>query len=208
MTTSSYAILALLDLKPWTGYELTKQARRSLRYAWPKSERLLYGEPKKLVKLGFATTHKEQVGKRSRNVYEITDRGRSVLQDWTATRTQPPHIEIEALLRLLFADHGSLDDLRRALTELETDIEELHDSVGGLMVSYLEGDHPFPDRTHLSVLFATFQIEMYKSIERWIEFARNEIDQWPTTKDLGMTGRTEELTRRLADDLSIYDNPA
>jgi hypothetical protein len=46
MTTSSYAVLALLDLKPWTGYELTNQAQRSLRYAWPKSARLLYSEPK------------------------------------------------------------------------------------------------------------------------------------------------------------------
>ena len=49
LTPSSYAVLALLDLKPWTGYELTQQAQRSLRYAWPKSERLLYSEPKKLV---------------------------------------------------------------------------------------------------------------------------------------------------------------
>ena len=53
MTTSSYAVLALLDLRPWTGYELTQQAQRSLRYAWPKSERLLYSEPKKLVELGY-----------------------------------------------------------------------------------------------------------------------------------------------------------
>ena len=51
LTPSSYAVLALLHLKPWTGYELTRQAQRSLRYAWPKSERLLYSEPKKLVDL-------------------------------------------------------------------------------------------------------------------------------------------------------------
>jgi PadR family transcriptional regulator AphA len=90
MTTSSYAVLALLSLKPWTGYELTNQAQRSLRYAWPKSERLLYSEPKKLVTLGYATTHKEEAGKRSRNVYEITDEGREALAGWTETRTQPP----------------------------------------------------------------------------------------------------------------------
>ena len=56
MTTSSYAVLALLHLRPWTGYELTQQAQRSLRYAWPKSTRLLYSEPKKLVAHGYATT--------------------------------------------------------------------------------------------------------------------------------------------------------
>ena len=68
------------------------------------------------------------------------------------------------------------------------------------MASYLEGGHPFPERTHLSVLFATFQIDMFKAIERWIEFARGEIAEWQTTKDLGMDPRTETLTRLLAND--------
>jgi PadR family transcriptional regulator AphA len=92
MTTSSFAVLALLDLKPWTGYELTQQAQRSLRYAWPKSERLLYSEPKKLVKMGYATTHKEKVNNRTRNVYEISPEGRRALESWMGTRTEPPRI--------------------------------------------------------------------------------------------------------------------
>lgn len=200
MTTSSYAVLALLHLKPWTGYELTQQAQRSLRYAWPKSARLLYSEPKKLVELGYATTHTEVTGRRSRNVYEITPQGRQALAKWTSTRTQPPRFEVEALLRLLFADHGSPADLLRALDELEEDIGEHHQAIIELMASYLDGGHPFPERTHLSVLFATFQIDMFKTIERWIEFARDEITDWPTTRDLGMTPRTEAITRRLAHD--------
>lgn len=202
MTTSSYAVLALLDLKPWPGYELTHQAQRSLRYAWPKSERLLYSEPKKLVELGYATSHQEDSGGRIRNVYTITAEGREALGEWASTRTQPPRLEVEALLRLLFADHGSREDLLGALGELESDIGEHHQAIVDLMASYLDGGHPFPQRTHLSVLFATFQIEMFKTIERWIEFARDEIDEWPTTQDLGMTPRTETLTRLLADDQS------
>jgi PadR family transcriptional regulator AphA len=206
MTTSSYAVLALLSLKPWTGYELTNQAQRSLRYAWPKSERLLYSEPKKLVKLGYATTHKEETGKRTRNVYEITDEGREVLSGWTKTKTQPPRFEVEALLRLLFADHGTIEDVQGALDELEADVGDHHQAIVELMESYLVGEHPFPERTHLSVLFATFQIDIFKSIERWIEFARKEIEQWPDTKGLGMDQRTEELTRLLSQDESPLDN--
>ena len=204
-TTSSYAVLALLNLKPWTGYELTNQAQRSLRYAWPKSERLLYSEPKKLVELGYATTYVEESGKRSRNVYEITEEGRLALTQWTRTRTEPPRLEIEALLRLLFADNGTMEDLHRALEELEADVGEPHQAIVELMASYLDAGHPFPERTHLSVLFATFQIEMFKSIERWINFARDEIDQWPSTSHLGITERTGELTRLLANDRSPLD---
>ena len=57
LTTSSYAVLCLLAIRPWSGYELTQQATRSLRFAWPKSERLLYSEPKKLVEHEMATAH-------------------------------------------------------------------------------------------------------------------------------------------------------
>ena len=207
MTTTSYAILALLALRPWTGYDLTHQAARSLRFAWPKSERHLYGEPKKLVELGHATTHKERVGKRTRNVYEITDQGRRTLAEWSATPAAPTQLESEALLRLLFADHGTLDHLDATLGQFEADTRELHRSVLDLMSGYLNGEHPFPERTHLSVLFATFQLELFNLIERWIEFAHHEIADWPTTKDLGMNERTELITRIIAAGESVLDNP-
>lgn len=202
MTTSSYAVLALLDLHPWTGYQLTQQAKRSLRYAWPKSERLLYSEPKKLVELGCASVSTDTSGGRPRTTYAITARGREVLDAWAGTRTQPPRLEVEALLRLLFADLGSGDDVLRALDELEHDIGDDHLAIVELMGSYLSGGHPFPGRTHLSVLFASFQVELFKAMERWIEFAREEIVAWPTTQDLGMTARTEAITRLLAEDQS------
>ncbi len=207
MTTTSYAILSLLALRPWTGYDLTRQATRSLRYAWPKSERLLYNEQKKLVGLGHATTRKEQIGKRTRNLYEITEQGRQALTEWITTPTTPPQFEAEALLRLLFADHGTLDDLRTTLDQFGADTRDLRTSVIDLMNGYLRGDHPFPERTHLSVLFATFQLEIFSVIERWNDFANREIANWPTTKDLGMTERTELITRIITAGESVLDHP-
>lgn len=207
MTTSSYAVLGLLALRPWSGYELTQQAARSLRYAWPKSERHLYSEPKKLVELGHVTTHKEQIGGRTRNIYEITDQGRQVLSGWAATPTSPPQFEAEALLRLLFADYGSVDDLSASLNQFKADTSELHAAVLEVMSGYLEGDHPFPGRTHLSVLFATFQLELFGLIERWVDFALQEISGWPTTKDLGMNERTELITRIITAGESVLGHP-
>ena len=198
MTTTSHAVLALLALRPWTGYELTQQAARRLRYAWPKSERLIYREPKKLVALGYASTYTETTGRRTRSVYEITDAGRQALATWTTTPPAPPQLEAEALLRLLFADHGTLDDLHAALNQLDTDIRGLHGGVLDLMNGYLRGEHPFPQRTHLSVLFATFQLELFTLIEDWVEFAREEIADWPSTEGLGMTERTRVITELIA----------
>ncbi|MCP3857748.1 MAG: PadR family transcriptional regulator [Actinomycetia bacterium] len=207
MTTTSYAILALLDLQPWTGYSLTQQAARSLHFAWPKSERQLYSEPKKLVELGYATTYKEQIGNRTRNVYEITEAGRQALTDWAATPPAPPQLEAEALLRLLFADQGTLDDLNASLDQLRADTQELHDSVQDVIGGYPNDQHPFPQRTHLSVLFATFQTELFDLIKRWTDFAQAEIDHWPSTKDLGMTERTEELIHAITTSTPLLDPP-
>jgi PadR family transcriptional regulator AphA len=205
MTTTSHAVLALLALRPWTGSELTQQAARSLRYAWPKSERLIYSEPKKLVALGYATTYTESTGRRTRSVYEITDAGRHALATWTTTPPAPPQLEAEALLRLLFADHGSLADLNAALDRLDTDIRELHGGVLDLMNGYLRGEHPFPQRTHLSVLFATFQLELFDLIMRWSEFAKAELEGWPTTEGLGMTERTREILETITQRRSVLD---
>ena len=46
MTTTSYAILGLLAVKPWTTHELVQQVDRSLRRIWPRAQSKLYEEPK------------------------------------------------------------------------------------------------------------------------------------------------------------------
>ena len=193
LTTSSYAVLGLLAIRPWAGYELTQQATRSLRFAWPKSERLLYTEPKKLVEHGLATARQESVGQRHRTVYSITDDGRAELSSWMATTPEPPVLEAEALLRLLFAENGTVDDLLAALDEMAADAAELYEQVVTINSGYLDGEHPFPGRIHLSALFATFQLELFDLIVRWVDFAKGEIATWPTTRGLGMTDRTEDI---------------
>jgi PadR family transcriptional regulator AphA len=93
-TTTSYALLGLLRLRPWTTYELAKQAQKSLNWFWPRAERKLYDEPKHLVAAGLATAKVEATGKRPRTVYAITRAGRTQL---LATLDR---IEAEALDRI------------------------------------------------------------------------------------------------------------
>src|SRR3954471_5692711 len=81
-TTTSYAVLGLLSVRSWTAYELAKQVQRSLNWFWPRAERKLYEEPKRLVEQGLATAMREQTGQRPRTVYAITDDGRDALRGW------------------------------------------------------------------------------------------------------------------------------
>lgn len=205
LTTSSYAVLGLLAIQPWSAYELAQQATRSLRFAWPKSERLLYTEPKKLVEHGLATAVHERVGERSRAVYTITDAGRAELRTWMTTSPQPPALEAEALVRLLFAENGDIDDLLAALTKMAGDAADLREQVATINTGYLDGGHPFPDRAHLSVLFATFQLEYFDLIITWVDFATSEIERWSTTGSLGITAGTEAILELIKDGRSVLD---
>ena len=66
LTTTSYAILGLLAVKPWTTHELVQQVDRSLRRIWPRATSKLYEEPKKLVAHGYARATEDPVGRRRR----------------------------------------------------------------------------------------------------------------------------------------------
>ncbi|MEL7207471.1 MAG: PadR family transcriptional regulator, partial [Actinomycetota bacterium] len=82
LTTTSYALLGLLSIQTWSTYELAKQVDRSLGWFWPRTERKIYDEAKKLVELGHATATSEASGSRPRKVYEITEQGRNALEAW------------------------------------------------------------------------------------------------------------------------------
>lgn len=62
LTTTSYAILGLLSVRPWSTYELAQQMDRSLGRIWPRAQSKLYEEPKKLVRLGLAEATKGRSG--------------------------------------------------------------------------------------------------------------------------------------------------
>ncbi len=193
-TTTTYAVLGLLALRDWTTYELAKQMQRSLHWFWPRAERKLYDEPKRLVADGFATASAEATGKRPKTVYSITPKGRAALADWldqpSATRT----IEWEGLVRVFFADAGSLEQLRANVDRLVGDCEarvlRLADTVqAGL-------DEPrFPGRVHLQALCLRALFEQELTTLRWARWARDEVATWEDVDP----GRGDHFTDLLAD---------
>src|SRR5581483_2756096 len=97
LSTTSYAILGLLALRPWTTYELTQQLKRNLHYFWPRAESGVYEEPKNLVQQGLAESRREPFGRRPRTVYTITSAGRAALARWLEEPSEPSALFSEAL---------------------------------------------------------------------------------------------------------------
>src|SRR5579864_1514626 len=117
LTATSFALLGLLATRPagWSAYELVQQMPRSLRYFWPRAERNLYDEVKLLAERGLVKGKEERVGRRPRTLYRITPEGRKALRSWLGAPSAPLSIESEALLRVFFAEQGSLENLLGAI---------------------------------------------------------------------------------------------
>jgi PadR family transcriptional regulator, regulatory protein AphA len=198
---TNHVVLCLLALRDWTAYELAVQVRRSLRYCWPKTDRLLYVVPKRLVARGLATVRREdgRGRRRARTSYAITPAGRQALRDWLDTEPAPPELEFEAMVRLTFADQGTKQQALAAIDSITRHAEQRYREGLGQLREYLDDGGPFPERLHIIALTATFHADYLRLLRDWATWARTEVDNWPTTTGLGMTpGARRMLQQTLA----------
>jgi DNA-binding PadR family transcriptional regulator len=198
-TTTSYAILGLLSVRQWSTYELAKQVRRSLHWFWPRTERKIYDEPKRLVADGLATATRQYTGQRPRTVYGITNHGRDELSRWLDRPPATRSVEFEGMLKLFFADAGSLDQLTATLTAIERDAADRLAELAEVNKQNLAGTNKFPQRLHLSVLALRLHVEQEIVVYNWARWARDQAATWKSTRDPGvwdMVAAEHELAER------------
>ena len=165
--------------------------RRSLHYVWPKSESLLYTEPKKLVRVGLARVTHQRRGDRTRAQYQITAAGRRALKAWLDTEPATPLFELEAMLRVTFADQGTAELLTRALRSTAAWADAELASARPQIESYLDTGGPFPERLHLIALLVGFYGELFDLMRRFCGDAADLVETWDAT-----TGARTDATLR------------
>ncbi len=177
-TTTTYAVLGLLALREWTTYELAKQVQRSLHWFWPRAERKLYDEPKRLVAEGLATARAAATGKRPKTVYSITPAGRSALTVWLDEPSATPSAEWEGLVKVFFADAGSVEQLRANVARIVEDCEARVTRLADTVQAGLDAPS-FPGRIHLQALCLQALFEQELTTLRWARWAQDEVATWP-----------------------------
>lgn len=189
-TATSYAMLGLLAMRPWTTYELAKQMGRSLHHVLPRAESNVYAEAKRLEADGLVTGERTATGKRARTTYSITPDGRRALAAWLLTPARPTTVESEPIVKLLFAQQlppdvllGHIDDVRRAAEAAEAPWVAIADE-------YLEDRGPFPERLHVNTLFWAFQARWTRCQRDWAAWAHDWVVTWP-----GPHGPTPEAVK-------------
>jgi PadR family transcriptional regulator, regulatory protein AphA len=178
LTTTSYLILGHLALRDWSTYELAQQLKRSTRHYWPRAESKIYEEPKKLVAHGLATATREHTGRRPRTVYAITEKGRTALAQWLEEPTQPPLVEFEGIVKVLFAEHGTKQQLLATLRSIREQAERTREEHTALAQDLAQTGGPFPDRLHLNALVFQFMWDQTETIARWATWAERQVADW------------------------------
>ena len=179
LTTTSYAILGLLAIKPWTTYELAQQMERSIKSFWPRAASRIYEEPKRLAAEGLAKATADSVGRRPRTTYAITAKGRRALERWLAEPGGGPTLEFEALLKVFYAEHGRKQDVLANITAIRQWADRQTAENIAFARLYRDTGGPFPERLASITLIGRFLTELADMVEHWSDWAERTVGAWP-----------------------------
>jgi len=183
LTTTSYALLGLLALRPWSTYELAKQVQRSLSWFWPRTERKLYDEPRELVAHGLAVAVEQRTGNRPRTQYAITAAGRKALRRWLSEPSVPASLEMEAMVKVFFADAGTLAQLRATLAEVHAQSSDRVATLRSMIEAAEDGHAEFAQRLALNALALRYQLDHQQLQADWARWASAQIETWHSPTD-------------------------
>jgi DNA-binding PadR family transcriptional regulator len=203
LTPTSFAILGLLAIQPWSTYELTKLMRRALLAVWPRAESNLYREPQRLVASGLATAHRVDGGRRRRTEYAITQAGRRALREWLEAPALPTTLESEGALKVLFANNASIGALRDRLTEFGAEADSSDEPWRAIASDYIAGKGQFPDRLHVNVLYWVLLDRWARLRADWARWATEVVATWPDTG-----GPKDPAASRRLLEAALGDDPA
>lgn len=179
LTTTSYAILGLLGIRPWTTYELAQQMERSLKLFWPRAQSRIYAEPKRLAALGLAKATPEHVGRRPRTTYTITAKGRRALKAWLAEPGDGPTLELEALLKVFYGEQSSKRAVLANIDAIARWAARQNQENVAFARLFRESDGPFPGRLAVIALTGRFMTDFADMLTTWAAWAADTVADWP-----------------------------
>ena len=206
LTTTSFAVLSVLSLRDHSTYDLISQMQRSMHYMWPRAESNVYAEPRRLVEAGLATARQEWNGQRRRTVYSITKAGRTALADWISSPSGRARYENEALVKVMFAENGTRDDLLASIRAIADDAEAAVDHFREIAERYAANEGEYPGRFGLSGLALGLLAEQHATTLRWARRAERIVAGWESPLGADTSWGIETL-RAAGEPFPVDDDP-
>jgi PadR family transcriptional regulator AphA len=176
-----HALLALLEARSMTGYELAKQFDESVAHVWRAQHSQIYTELRKLEQEGLVVARTQPRGSRAlatKRPYALTEAGCRELQRWVAEVETPVSPRDPAYLKATYLEYVSPQVAReqfrahRAHYEAlrdrwERHVDELEQRTTALLRRRLAGA---PADAHEAIV--AYKVHAYRGL---IERARTEI---------------------------------
>ena len=171
LTPFSYVVLALIGEGGAGPHDLASMMRRGSIY-WAAAESQLYGEPKRLERLGYLHSEKRPGRTTARTHYLLTRTGRAALQEWLGRPSSLPRFQNEAIVRVLAGDiagddrelSDSLDAMRGEIAAARANLDLAEEAVPTL-----------PHRDRYLRLVHAYGRALLDMHERWLDEAEKEL---------------------------------
>ncbi|HVN29797.1 MAG TPA: PadR family transcriptional regulator [Candidatus Binataceae bacterium] len=162
-----FPVLGFLMDGEMTGYDLKRRFQDSVGFFYRVSDGSLYPALKKLARDKLVTMRTESRGKRARNVYAITARGRELFLKMLAEPSPPLFIHDEAQVKIYFGHHNpdaAMAHLRRMREFDRFRSDELADLIAYMKV---QGASPFHKvLVEIGRQLSIFKAEMFAKLEK------------------------------------------
>ena len=88
-------------------------------------------------------------------------------------------VEMEAMIRVFFADGASPEDLRATLAAVGAQAGETLASLGVLAADTLSGEDDFPEPPATNAVALELWVRLHETVRDWSTWAQEEVQSWP-----------------------------
>jgi PadR family transcriptional regulator, regulatory protein AphA len=127
-----FALLALIELGPTTGYELAKVFDQSVTHVWSAQHSQIYTELRRMEDEGLVEARPMPRGERAlatKRPYAITDAGVAAFTEWVRERTPPVPLRDAAYLKATYLEYATFREAREQFREHRAHHERQRDEL-------------------------------------------------------------------------------
>lgn len=174
-----YALLALLQVGPFSGYDLQKLFAESVGYVWHAPDSQIYPELRRMEADGLIAGEDQARGERGRRrLYRVTDAGDQAFAEWMDSPLEYTRLRDPAHLRAAYLESADPAAARAFLEGHVSHHTELRRRWEDEIARIESGEHPMlsrrlaktPDEAHEKVV--AFKLFAYEGL---VDRARSEI---------------------------------
>lgn len=172
-----HGILGLLNYYNMTGYEIMEAFRDSLNFFWSAQTSQIYRELQGLEKHGWVNkTTVAQQGKPDKNVYSITEEGKTELLRWLAEDDVGLSSKTPVLMKVFFLGERSREENIAHFTKIKEECEKFLESFEPVS-EYIENYGNFIGANEKTVYWQMTVDYGRRNMQMYIEWAQSCIDR-------------------------------